>query len=330
VIRFEMDTEDLLHSRFALSPLFELNCLLRALGGLPGRRPPAAWSARFVPVFRRLRAETPLDAVLALHSPDRGATFAAPPPERGLAQTIEDDLEQVRATPLELARRDIADCLRHRPGVPESALAPLRDPGVTALIAATLETAWRELLAPAWPQLRAICERDVVHRAGRLGQGGWEAALADLNARVRWRERGVEILRTGGHEIIAPGGRGLLLIPSVFLWPRVAANTEPPWPYTLIYPARGVAALWEDTAGAEPGALADLLGRTRARVLLALEDPAGTTQLANALGVATGAAGDHLTVLRRAGLLERARSGRRVLYRRTPLGDALARGAQDG
>ncbi|MFI0356084.1 DUF5937 family protein [Actinomadura sp. 9N407] len=329
MIRFEMRTEDLLHSRFALSPLFELDCLLRALSGLPGRRPPAAWAARLDPVYGRLLAETPLKAVLALQSPVYGAGFTAPPPRRGLAQTIEDDLEQVRATPLELARREIAESLRHRRDVPESTAALLRDPGVVGLVAATLETAWRELLAPGWPQLRAICERDVVHRAGRLGQGGWEAALADLNARVRWRDRGVEILRTHGRETVAVGGRGLLLIPSVFLWPRVAAHTEDPWPYTLIYPARGVAALWEDTARPEPGALAGLLGRTRARVLLALEDPAGTTQLARALGIAPGAAGDHLTVLRRAGLLERARSGRRVLYRRTPLGDALARGAQD-
>lgn len=30
-----------------------------------------------------------------------------------------------------------------------------------------LDIAWRELVAPDWPQLRAICERDVVHRAGR-------------------------------------------------------------------------------------------------------------------------------------------------------------------
>lgn len=43
--------------------------------------------------------------------------------------------------------------------------------------------------------------------------------------------------------------------------------------------------------------------------------------------LAVGAVGDHLPVLRRAGLVRSARAGRSVLYRRTPLGAALA--AQD-
>ncbi|MFC5754425.1 winged helix-turn-helix domain-containing protein [Actinomadura rugatobispora] len=323
MIRFEVDTEDLLHSRFALSPLFELNCLLRALDGLPGRLP-TAWSARLRPVFGELRAGTPLEAVLALHSPWQGATFASPPPRLGLAQTIEDDLDQVRATPLDLARREIARSLAHRPAPSARTAAALARDDVVTVIADTLGTAWRELLAPRWPQLRALCERDVLHRAGRLGQGGWEAALDDLHTGVRWRDRGIE-LHVHDEDTIALGGRGLLLIPSAFLGPRVAAHTEAPWPHALLYPARGTAVLWQTPARTAPGALADLLGRTRARVLLALDEPAGTTQLARSLDIAVGAAGDHLAVLRRAGLLDRARSGRTVLYRRTPLGDALAR-----
>jgi DNA-binding transcriptional ArsR family regulator len=59
---------------------------------------------------------------------------------------------------------------------------------------------------------------------------------------------------------------------------------------------------------------------------MALAEPASTTQLARGNGLAVGALGDHLAVLRDAGLVDRARSGRSVLYRRTPLGDALAGG----
>ncbi|MEZ0068668.1 DNA-binding transcriptional ArsR family regulator [Streptacidiphilus sp. MAP12-20] len=77
----------------------------------------------------------------------------------------------------------------------------------------------------------------------------------------------------------------------------------------------------------DPDALAALLGRSRARLLAEFAAPASTSQLARSLAMATGAVGDHLAVLRSAGLLSRARSGRSVLYRRTPLGDAVVGGA---
>jgi DNA-binding transcriptional ArsR family regulator len=322
MLRFEVGADDLLRSRFAISPLFELDNLLRKLSGLSPHRLPGAWSARLTPVYQRLRAATDLDVVLALYSRTRGPAFAAPPP-RSLAQTIGDDLATVRATALPDARRDIARCLSLRPVRDERILAILGSGDVVERTARALETSWHELLAADWPQLRALCERDVVHRAGQLSRSGWAAALDGLHPRVRWRDGGIEILRTAEHRAVPLGGEGLLLVPSAFLWPQVAAHIERPWPAALIYPARGVAALWETPAPAAIGALSGLVGRTRAGLLTALDQPASTTQLARSLGLATGAVGDHLRILHRAGLLAKARSGRSVLYRRTPLGDAL-------
>jgi DNA-binding transcriptional ArsR family regulator len=304
----------------------ELSNVLRRLAGIDRHRAPRAWLDRLRPTFQRLRRETELDAVLALHSHRGGANFVVWPPA-GMAQTWTDDLAATRATPLRQARAQIAARLRIRPVTDHRVLAVLRGRDVVERIATAQDIAWRELIASDWPQLRAICERDVVHRAGLLGRHGWAAALDGLHPSVAWRDGGIEVRSLGDRDRVDLGGEGLLLVPSVHVWPGLAAYREDPWPKAIIYPARGSAALWESEPPPPPQALADLLGRSRARLLEALDAPASTTQLARSLDMATGAVGDHLTVLRKAGLLRRARDGRSVLYQRTPLGDALTSAA---
>jgi DNA-binding transcriptional ArsR family regulator len=322
VIRFQVGTDDLLRSRFALSPATELSNVLRRLAGLARQPAPGPWLDRLRPAFQRLRRDTELDAVLALHTPRGGADFVALPPQ-GVAQTWADDLAATRATPLRQARLEIEHCLRVRPVTDPRVLAVLRGRDVVKRIAAVLDAAWQELVAPDWPQLRAICERDVVHRAGLLVRSGWATALDGLHPSVSWRDGGIDVRSLRGNNRVDLAGEGLVFIPAVHIWPGVAAYSDGPWPKALIYPARGSAALWDPQLPA-PEALADRLGRSRARLLLAIDAPASTTQLARSLGMATGAVGDHLAVLLRAGLLRRARDGRSVLYQRTALGDAIA------
>jgi DNA-binding transcriptional ArsR family regulator len=322
MLRFEVSVEDLLRSRFALSPAMDLCSLLRALDG-HGRPLPRPWDARLRPVFERLRRDTELDAFLALQNPSGGPDFVAPPP-RGLNQTWADDLATIRATPPDAARRECA-VEATGPSARDLRVREVLDSAdVVPRIAEAMDRAWHGLLAADWPQLRAICERDVVHRVGVIGEHGWAATIESLHPGIAWRAGGIEIeFFRGGTVHLA--GDGLLLIPSVFVG-HVAAHLEDPWPRTLIYSARGTAALWgaEASAAARPSdALAAVVGRARARLLIALDAPASTSQLARTLGMTPGAVGDHLAILREAGLLTRARAGRSVLYRRTPLGEAL-------
>lgn len=111
-------------------------------------------------------------------------------------------------------------------------------------------------------------------------------------------------------------------MPSAYLWPHVAATVEEPWPPTIIYPATGIAGLWQAPA-APPGALGRLLGRTRARVLTALDQPISTTALAAVTELSPAGVSRHLLALHDAGLICAARHGHEVRYRRTELGSAL-------
>ena len=323
VIRLGVGPDDLARSRFAVSPLWELVHALRALGEGHRRGGPAQpWVDRARERFRTLRRSADVDAVLVLQPEGYGVDFLLPP-STSVATTVEDLLEVVRATPLDQARREIARALALGPPPAPRVLAVLEREDVTGYLADVMAQAWDVLLAPDWPQLRAILERDVVHRAARLARDGWAAALADIHPQVRYAGGSIEMPARAGEADVDLGGRGLLLVPSVFVWPHVAYGFDPPWPPALIYPARGVAALWRPEQTGTPDGLARLLGATRASILAALEEPATTTQLVAALHLSVGGVGDHLAALRDAGVVSRARTGRSVLYRRTSVGDAL-------
>jgi DNA-binding transcriptional ArsR family regulator len=329
--RIAVGAADLAASRFAISPLIELRDALRLLAGRSHHRPPPglrAWLDRARPVYDELRRDVALDALVALQHDRWGADFIAPPPASGLATRIGDELAAVRATSAAQARAEIDYCLAGASGLPAATRRVLERPDAVAALADALTAAWEALLAPHWPQLRAILERDVLHRAARLTGVGWAGALDDLHPNVRWRAGRIEIRRFSAVGELDLGGRGLLFLPSAFGWPGVGIYKDPPWHPALIYPARGIAALWDppDEAG-PPDALARLLGTTRAAVLLALDEPASTSQLVGQLGASLGGVGDHLAALRDAGLVSGSRAGRSVLYRRTPLGDALVGGA---
>ena len=93
---------------------------------------------------------------------------------------------------------------------------------------------------------------------------------------------------------------------------------------------RGVGQVWDSSARRPVPPIADLLGRSRATLLEKLDLPLSTTQVARDLGLSAASVSEHLSVLRRSGLVTARRSGRSVLYQRTLLGTDLLGAAVHG
>jgi DNA-binding transcriptional ArsR family regulator len=180
---------------------------------------------------------------------------------------------------------------------------------------------WARAIAPWWDAIRAVLEDDIRQRARHLAGGGALELFAGLHPDVRWSDGALLVERTHEAEVEL-AGRGLQLVPAAFGWPRVGAMFDPPWQPALIYTPRGVGDLWAPERD-DPEALADLLGRRRARILTALGSEATTTELARRLAASPAGISEHLGVLRRAGLVRGRRDGRSVLYSRTATGDVL-------
>ncbi|TLS41001.1 helix-turn-helix transcriptional regulator [Streptomyces montanus] len=316
--------DDLLRCRFAVSPLWETQEAVRTLDRPSRHGYHTGW-------LRRIRAAAAgLDlAPLWLLMPRRGHTpdWLGPPP-LGPAATFEEEIAAVRAADPRAAREDTARALADTPGAAESPLgrALLRDPARTVQrLADLLEAAWRALIEPDWPRLRALLEADVAFHSRRLAEVGLGGLLPELDRRFAW-DAGKLTVEWKGEHVRELGGQGLVLMPSVFSWPDVVSGFDPPWQPTLVYPARGIGGLWAEPTERTSGALVRLLGRGRATVLTALDEPAGTSALAHRLGLAPSSVSAHLAALRGAGLLTSRRYGHQVLYERTPLGMALASG----
>jgi DNA-binding transcriptional ArsR family regulator len=121
-------------------------------------------------------------------------------------------------------------------------------------------------------------------------------------------------------------GAELLLVP---VTPKGGwVSWEAPGRYALIYPCAG--ALTDPGARTAPASLGALLGAARAEVLVLLDSPLSTTQLVAVTGQGLGSVGRHLRVLLDAGMVERQRAGRSVLYSRSAAGDAVVEAPQRG
>ncbi len=231
VIRFAVaDAADI---RFCVSPLWETVRSRYAVEDAGRHAVHLPW----VRAVRGLDCDPVLRAVSrpGAYLPD----FLTPPPSGPLA-TLDEELAVVAATPPDVVVADLRSTARRRP-----LAVALDDPaGLRDRLCAAVR-AWHDAaIAPHWPRMRALLDADIAYRSRQLAEGGLRRLVDTLHPSVRW----------AGDRIVADDpwdldldlrGRGLPLMPSVFVDRRVLWPVRPESPPLAVYPVRAAATLWE-------------------------------------------------------------------------------------
>ncbi|MFI6232888.1 DUF5937 family protein [Micromonospora sp. NPDC050784] len=223
--------------RFAVSCLWEVVASARVLRD-PGDH------AVHLPWVRRVRPAL-LDAGLVgsdgsllwqlVPAPPGYLADFLTPPHSGLIPDLTAELAVLRATPAATVRAH----LDLYPGERTPTLAALYadPPAGLRRLTEEIEAYWRIALAPHWPRLRLLLDADVTARARTLAEDGAAVLLNDLHRQVRWED---DTLLVAQRRCLAPDvadGPGLVLVPSVFVWPSVLSVSAGDAPQ-LAYPAR--------------------------------------------------------------------------------------------
>jgi DNA-binding transcriptional ArsR family regulator len=313
---FIVDADVLARTRFGTSQLTETLAglvILRSPDVRPWHRD---WYDTHAAAFRDRLADDPVGRALLAHAfgPSWTADFLTVPPTAP-DQLLDEELAYLRSLDDDRIRADLEFVSGALPPV-------LTATGLAATAAELLRWVWEQTIRDEWDRRVRVLRADVVARTARLSSEGWSGALDGIAPGVRWLADGRLQVNAHPYPPRDIRGRDLLLI---------AAHSRGSWvswrlpdTFAVVYPVTGVFA---SGPAPLPEALARLVGRNRARILSALAAPTSTSALAASTGLPLGSVGGHLRVLLDAGLLERRRSGREVLYWRSATGEDLLTGS---
>ncbi|WP_416874118.1 winged helix-turn-helix domain-containing protein [Kitasatospora sp. SC0581] len=319
--RFHFTGEDLARTRVAgaMAAMVELNVAVRVLRDRNHEARFGAWRrtarGRLGPQARMVLDLVPVHGV----SPG----FLSPPGARSVAEL----LEGVAATPAGRIRADLADAAATRP-LPGWARTLGEDRDLMRRLVEALGHVHDVLLAPYQASAEDALAADRAVRGRDLLHGGVERLFERLlPGRIHWEAPVLHVeLASGLDRDIHLDGRGLLLVPSVFVTgaPVVIYDTEPQ--PMLVHPAHQPtgAGVLAAPHGSSP-ALDALLGRTRAAVLRTFAQREGCTtgDVAAAVRISAASASEHTTVLRAAGLVTTLRDRNTAIHTATAAGLTL-------
>lgn len=346
MIRFHVPASAAERLAFAYSPLFEAVLSLHVLVEPKHHPLQHDWVRRMRGLPDRLRRE--IHAFAFAYRAYIPEVLAATP--QAAYPTFEEEIERVAAQPSEIVAFEFTVPL----APPGSARAPdrledmsaraevaargtalgrethrlvqilLNDPSAfAACFADFLKRYWDTAFASEWQQIEPLLAAAVASAGRQLASDGLYAFLSRLSPElvVDAAAETIRITRRHEHEVEVDEESSLTLTPSVYAWPHVRVNCDPPWPLALVYPAPALARTARPQLPPE-----DLL-----RLLRALADPVrlemlrriaargrSTQELARLVGMSEAGASRSLRLLAEAGLVATRRDGRYLLYELVP------------
>jgi DNA-binding transcriptional ArsR family regulator len=183
---------------------------------------------------------------------------------------------------------------------------------------ALLESYWQEAFAAEWQRLEPRLAESVVAAGREIAGGRIFTFLVGLAPQLRVDPAGSAfgLDVPHDHDVTLGSDNPLLLLPSVYVWPHVLVNCDPPWPLALVYRAPHLAeSLRQPTSPELVNILRALADPTRLRILRQIaRRPRSTQELAPIVGLSEAGTSKHLRLLAAAGLVVTRREGYYVLY----------------
>lgn len=324
MITLDLTPNDLARTRFGYSQLGELFASFNVLRDRSLHHEYQAWVDETLPNL--FGVEFPyMRAIISPYGYPLDFVTLTPANQH---RAFEDEIEELRTVPADAIRKDIqaviawgveTEAHRHFLAYPHEALECLIN---------ELHFYWNHSLADYWLRIRSALEHDILYRARQIALHGTESMFGNLASKVRYQAGKLEILSgqvvLNGQTEHSPDGKGVQFVPTIFKLPcMVSWQLDHAMQSLVVYSARGNS-LWHIDRLPDPEKeLVHVLGDARAALLLTLQEPAHTTQLAAKLFMTAGAISQHLSRLRQAGIVDTYRSGHRVYYYLTLRGQKL-------
>lgn len=267
-------------------------------------------------------------------------------------RTIDDELEQFLATPPEEAfeqirmwvqgnlmvdgawlQEELALALtgpasfesiaeRHGRAAAETVRLALDDPSrLLAEVAEFIRDYWDAAFAAEWKRIEGVLVESVEETRRAVERDGLVATLPTLSPKVEADGRTFRIRKGHVHDLTVESNDAILLMPSVYSWPRLGVDCGQEDQILILYSPRSVrdAAMLTAPSDELMQPLRAAADDTRMRILrLIAEAPRSTQELASLLVMTEAGVSKHLKILTLAGLLRARREHLYVVYELVP------------